>query len=267
MPVQMLFYAQVAPVNPQRHRDLSVKAGDTYAFAAAVNSVPLLTVEFARAALEYPIVFAGGPGEMLPVAVLGLRSDRNLYLAADGRWDAQYIPAFVRRYPFVFSTADGGGTFTLCVDEDFAGCNREGRGERLFDALGERTQYLQGVLGFATEYQAQFQRTRAFCESLQGLGLLEPMQATFHLASGTRPALSGFHGVNRERLRGLEGEKLLDLARGDDLELIHAHLHSLHNFQALARRAGDQVEGDGHYGAANGGNAGGQHGNGADNAG
>lgn len=262
MTTQLLFYRNATPVNDGRHRDLSVKAGDSYAFAAAVNAVPIMTAEILRAALDYPVVFAGEGASIIPVAVLGTTAGHNLFVDAAGAWDRAYIPAFVRRYPFVFATSEHEGTLTLCIDEDFAGCNREGRGERLFDALGERTQYLQGVLGFATEYQAQFQRTRAFCERVQGLGLLEPMHAQFRLASGARPALTGFLGVNRERLRALDQDKLLELARGDDLELIHAHLHSLHNFQVLAQRTGDevQVEGGGRNGTGKGGNGTGEPG-------
>lgn len=58
------------------------------------------------------------------------------------------MPAFLRRYPFVFSSNDDASTFTLCIDEEFDGLNQDGRGERLFDSEGERTQYLQNVLGF-----------------------------------------------------------------------------------------------------------------------
>lgn len=242
MSVQLLFYNQAVPVNSDRHRDLFVKTGNTYAFAAHVNAVPLMAVEFRAAALEYPIVFAGDGDVLLPVAVLGTVRDRNDFISADGHWLGRYVPAYVRRYPFVFASGDDGKTFTLCIDEGFAGCNREGRGERLFDADGERTQYLNGVLGFVSEYQGQFLRTRAIAERLRTLNLLEPMTAQFRLPAGGTGSLTGFQGVNRERLKALAPEQLAELARSDELELIYLHLASLHCFGALAERAGAAPE-------------------------
>ena len=35
--------------------------------------------------------------------ILGGEKDQNLYLDDAGKWTARYIPAFVRRYPFVFA--------------------------------------------------------------------------------------------------------------------------------------------------------------------
>lgn len=238
MTTQLLFYAQALPVSSERHRDLFVKAGNQYGFAANVNAVPLMGVEFRAAALEYPIVFAGEGEALSPVAVLGIARDRNACIDAHGHWQGRYIPAFVRRYPFVFASSDDGKTFTLCIDEDFAGCNREGRGERLFDADGERTAYLRNVLGFVTEYQAQFQRTRAFAGRLRDLGLLEPMTAQFRLPSGEPGSLTGFQAVNRERLKALDPTVLAALAQSDELELIYLQLQSMQCFGNLAERAG-----------------------------
>jgi hypothetical protein len=41
-----------------------------------------------------------------PIAILGLKTDQNSYLDSEGRWKARYLPAFVRRYPFVFSQSN-----------------------------------------------------------------------------------------------------------------------------------------------------------------
>lgn len=240
MSTQLLFYSNAVPVNSQRHGDLSVKTGGDFDFARTVNSVPLTTVEFRRAAGEYAVVFAGEGEAIMPVAILGAEAERNAFVKEDGAWDGEYVPAFVRRYPFVFSSNDDASTFTLCVDEGFAGCNREGRGERLFDADGNRTQYLETVLNFVKEYQAQFQRTRAFCARLAELGLLEPMQANFTLPDGTKRNLTGFTAVNRTKLKELDDAELARMVRGDELELIHLHLYSMNNFSRMLGRIGGQ---------------------------
>ncbi|MDR7039915.1 MULTISPECIES: SapC family protein [Methylobacterium] len=241
MSKQLLIYERAVPVTRQRHGSWSVKAGSSFDFARAVNSVPLMVAEFGNASAEYTIVFGGAADEVIPVALLGIRDNENLYVNDSGAWAGNYVPAFLRRYPFVFSSDnanDPDATFTLCVDEEFAGCNDEGRGERLFDADGERTQYLQNVLGFLQAYQVQFQRTKVFVKRLQDLDLLEPMQAQFTLRTGQRSTLSGFSVVNRERLKALSADALAELMQADELELIYQHLGSLRNLTPIADRIG-----------------------------
>lgn len=242
MAKQLLIYERATPLSRQRHVDWSVKMSADYGFARQVNSVPLMVAEFAFSAPEYAIVFGGQPGEIIPVVLLGVRDNENVHVAEDGSWTGKYVPAFVRRYPFVFSSTDSGENFTLCIDEDYAGFNQENRGERLFDADGEQTQYLQNVLGFLQAYQVQFQRTQAFTKRLEELGLLEAMQAQFTLRSGQRMTLSGFMTVNRERLKALAPEKLAELMQADELELIYLHLQSLRNFTPTAERVGGAAE-------------------------
>lgn len=243
MPTQLLIYERAVPVSPGRHKDLSIKTGNNFNFARKVNSVPLMVAELANAAAEYAVVFAGQGDSVIPVVLLGVRDDENLYVGPDGAWQGRYVPAFLRRYPFVFSSSDDGQNFTLCVDEDFEGANRDGRGERLFDNDGERTQYLAGVLGFLQAYQVQFQRTQAFTKRLAELGILEAMQARFTLKSGASMTLGGFLAVSRDKLKALSGEQLAALAAADELELIYTHLQSLSHLTATAERIGAGAEG------------------------
>jgi len=242
---QLLFYERVTPISQQRHGDLCVGGGaQRYEFARRVNSVPLTAIEIPAAARDYTIVFAGDADAVVPVVILGIEGNDNLYLTEDGGWDVRYVPAFVRRYPFVFASSDDGGTFTLCIDESWDGCNREGVGERLFDAEGERTSYLEGVLKFLQDYQNHFRRTQAYCSRLKELSLLEPMQAELTLGGGEKRSLTGFMAVNREKLKGLSGEQLSELAKTDELELTYVHLQSMNNFSNMLERVTQRRSGE-----------------------
>lgn len=236
MATQLLIYETAVPITLARHAQWSVEAGDNYAFSRHINSVPLMAAEFARAQAEYPLIFAGSEEAVTPAVILGMRGGENLYLDGQHQWAAKYVPAFVRRYPFVFSASADGATFTLCVDEAFAGCNQEGRGERLFDDAGKPTPYVQSVLRFLQGYQAEFARTQAFCRKLQALGLFEPMQAQVSLASGQILSLTGFMSVSREKLHALPAETLAELAKSGELELIYLHLNSMQHFEGLRER-------------------------------
>ncbi len=231
MTAQLLIYRDAVPVSRDRHADCFIESDAHYAFSSAVNSVPLMAVEFPLAAAEYPVVFGGSETEPVPVAVLGIRGDENLFLGEDGTWTGKYVPAFIRRYPFVFSTNDD--RLVLCIDEAFPGLNRDGRGARLFNADGTVSAYVEGILTFLQDYQAQFAATRRFCDQVKQLGLLEPMQAEVKMTGGETVSLSGFSSVNREKLKALPAETLSALAKSDELELLYLHMHSIRHFDVL----------------------------------
>ena len=236
MTTQQLIYETAVPVSSGRHGKCSVEVGTSQGFARKLNSVPLMAVEFPQASVEYAIVFADAGEKIVPVAILGARQNENLYLDGADAWKAKYVPAFVRRYPFVFSSNDNDQTFTLCVDEAYPGLNYLGRGAALFTPEGKPTPYVDEVLKFLQEYRVQFIRTEAFCAKLKELDIFEPMQAEFTLGSGEKIALSGFKAVDRKKLKALSGEQLTALLQTDELELIYLHLQSMRNFSEVKDR-------------------------------
>jgi hypothetical protein len=242
MTKQLLFYSSATPVSLKRHKGWAVEPRNDFGFAATTNSVPLMAIEFMKIAGEYSIVFAGDGDRIMPAAILGLQNDSNLYVDDDGKWEASYIPAFVRRYPFVFSSGDDGKTFTLCIDEDYDGVNDAGDGNLLFDEKGERTKYLEGVLDFLKEYQTEYNRTQLLCNKLIELQLLEPMQAQIKLTGGQQLSLTGFQAVSRDKLNSLDDDKLADLARSGALELIYVHLYSMKNFSQMMERLAQAID-------------------------
>src|SRR5690606_23806240 len=97
------FFKNVVPLNRDRHRRLKLRMDGRATFAAGTHFVPLAAVELYEAARDYPIVFTGSE-DASPVAILGLRAGENLFIDANGRWaNGTYVPAFVRRYPFILS--------------------------------------------------------------------------------------------------------------------------------------------------------------------
>lgn len=243
----LLIYGRVTPIRVDDHKDVSVQAGATYGFARHLNSAPVLAAEIPVAARHFAVVFAGTAERVLPAVVLGVRSEDNAFVDTAGRWTGGYVPAFLRRYPFVF--AEGADdTLTLCIDEDFEGLRRDGRGERLFDAEGVRTRYLDGMVQFAADFQRQFEVTRAFCARLVSLGLLEPAHARFTLPGGAAAAITGFFAISREKLKAIPPDTLQAMFSSDELELCFIHLASLENVSgvvaAMAARDREAAQAD-----------------------
>jgi hypothetical protein len=236
MPKQLLIYESAVPMSAARHGKVSLETSENYSFSAGVNAVPLMAAEFVRAATEYAIVFTAAGDEILPAAVLGVRQDQNVFLSSDSKWQANYIPAFIRRYPFVFSPSRDPKKVILCIDESHPGLNKGGRGQRLFRDDGKPSAFTTKIMKFLEDYQVHFERTRLFGKRLKDLNLLEPMQARVTTPKGEKLTVGGFMAVPRKKLRALDGVALASLAKTDELELLFLHLYSLRNFHQVKDR-------------------------------
>jgi SapC len=231
-----VYYEKPVALDREKHRKLKVRATGSFGFAGKANSLYLAGVEFNEACKEFAIVFTRvGSGRTVPVAMLGLRSRENLFVDAQGKWDASYIPAFVRRYPFVLAELPGRAEMAVCVDEAFTGLNPS-EGEALFDGKGQDTPFLQNALDFLRRYQAEYLRTEAFCQRLEQAGLLMEMNAKADLVDGRSFTINGLLIVDEKKLLALPDTTALSLFRSGELHLISMHLVSLSNMQKLVDR-------------------------------
>ena len=234
----LLFYDKPIPLNSKTHVNLKIKPSDDgLKFSAKTNSVLLAGVEFPEACKHFPIVFAKVSGErVLPVALLGFRDLENLFVDAAGRWKGEYVPAYIRRYPFVLAQGDASGNMAVCIDESFPGFGAD-EGQSLFDANGESTDYMKGVTAFLQDYQQQLARTDVFLKTLQEFDLLTDVAANVNLAGGESYSMAGLRMVDERKLLALPDAKVMRLFRSGELAWIYSHLFSLGNFSRLLGKA------------------------------
>jgi hypothetical protein len=245
----LLFYQKPIPLNKKEHQTKKIKSqANNFKFASKTNSVILAGVEFSEAAKEYPIVFAQAGESAVPVALLGLRNEENLFINEDGSWDAKYIPAFVRRYPFVLADTGESGQRVVCIDEGYAGFN-DSEGEPLFEG-DEPAPMLKQALEFLEEYQKQYVRTEAFVRRLKENDLLMALNAKIDLVDGQQFGLTGLLAVDERKLLQLADDKALELFRSGELSWIYCHLMSLGSMaRMLDRMAGRKVDDGGSDGS------------------
>ncbi|UCV14050.1 SapC family protein [Quatrionicoccus australiensis] len=231
----LMFYQAPAPLNAAVSLRMRVRPlnGD-YRFAAVTNSVPLAAVEFFDVAREWPIVFTDDE-KPYPAMLTGVRNQENLLVGDDGSWQGRYVPAFIRRYPFVLGERPDSKDFDVYIDEGYEGINSED-GERLFNDDGSHTPLLKLALEFLSQFQGEVERTTRFVERLNELDLLVPRRLEVSRPGQTPRVLQGFRVVDEARLQALDDAALLTLARSGQLAWIYAHLMSLSNVGALAER-------------------------------
>ncbi|MBC5767907.1 SapC family protein [Ramlibacter albus] len=227
-----MYYEKPVLLDRDKHRKRRVKQSNSFVFAKKANSLYVAGVEFNEACKEYAIVFTrGGNGKIVPVVMLGLRARENLFVDDEDRWTGKYIPAFVRRYPFVLAELPG-QAMGVCIDEAFAGLNDK-EGEALFDGKGNNTPFLQNALDFLQQYQREYLRTEVFCQRLEQSGLLMEMNAKADLTDGRSFTVSSLMVVDEKKLIELPDAAALSFFRSGELHLISMHLTSLSNMRVL----------------------------------
>jgi hypothetical protein len=229
------FYRDPCVFDAALHGRLRLKPSGRLDFAARTNSIVLGANELYLAQAHYPIVFTIGAA-ISAVAVVGLQEARNLFLDADGTWQANsYVPAYVRRYPFVLVQHTDRDELTLAFDRA-ADTISEADGEPLV-ADGKPSLVVQRALDFCVAFQQQVEGARQFAAALVERKLLVENRAQVNLPSGMATALSGFQIVDETRFTMLADDVILDWQRRGWLGLVYAHLMSMHRWEALARLA------------------------------
>ena len=191
----------------------------------------VLGEEFGAVARDYPIAFVQvGPKQTFPVALLGLRAGENLFVN-ERRWErGRYVPAFVRRYPFVLT--DRGD---VCFDEGAANLSLL-EGERLFDPEGAATPALAATMAFLSAFQKGVAATQAFTDRLRKLDLLAPWPVRVASPQGDWLELAALEVVDAGRLAHLNERALLGLFESGELAWIQAHRRSLAALDGLTAR-------------------------------
>jgi hypothetical protein len=238
---EVLLYNRPEPLNPESHGKLGLKRVDApFAFAARTHLIPLTVTEFQPAGLSYPVIFVGP--EHTPVAVMGLRDDQNLFLSATGPSDPEaYVPAYVRRYPFVFANDAQNGRMILCIDRGSPLLDENGGDLPLFEG-SEPTEFTKGAMEFCREFEGERQRTEEFVKLLKDLDLFEVKQATFTPrnpdgSAGEAQVIAEYFAVSEEKLNKLPKDKLYELQQNGALQQVYAHVMSLLGWERLVARA------------------------------
>ena len=226
-------FEQVVPVNKARHGNKKVKLGGDFRFASKYHVAYVTVHEFARAASTYPVLFLEDQAndDFKPVVLTGLDAGENLFVNEQGQWDASYIPAIIRRYPFALSKAQDEDSYLVCVDEASEMLN-DTEGTALFDEQGEPTQAIENVKRYLSELQQMDQVTHEFTQFLVQNNLLTPLNMRVSAANQVRN-ITGCYVINEERLNHFSDQKFLEVRQKGYLPAIYAHLISLAQIERL----------------------------------
>lgn len=226
-----MFYTSPRPLDRVRDGKMKLNRPTNFKFAAKTNAIPLLVDEFPLAAAYYPIVFADGPLPV-PAAVVGLKNDSNLFVNGKNEWvGGAYLPAYVRRYPFILMDDPDNKQFVLCID-DASDLLKETGEFPLFEGE-EPSAFTKSAMEFCAALRQQGDATDEFVKALKEYDLLMPNNAEIEGQDGNRLQLSGFLIIDPKKFDALPDSIILQWRKKGWLGLIYAQLLSSHRWQNL----------------------------------
>ncbi len=233
----VLFYSNPEPLSKEAHSKIGLRRLDKpFGFASKTHVVPVTVTEFPVAAISYPIIFAGD--KFQPIAVMGINAEQNLFVGEDGAFEiGAYIPAYIRRYPFVLANDSINQQMVVCIDRD-AKMLGELPDLAFFDEKGEATEYTKGCIQFCNDFETEARRTEAFVALLRENDLFDTRKAFYTPqnpdgSSGEQQTIAEYFAVSEDKLKALPDAKIRELMENGALAQIYAHLTSLAGWDRL----------------------------------
>ncbi|WP_321417647.1 SapC family protein [uncultured Desulfobacter sp.] len=234
-------FTKLVPLNSSQHKKMKIRNIQGFGFASKFHVASVMVHEFVRAAAIYPIVFIEDKTQDVfrPVALLGLKAGENLFVDTDNKWAASYVPAIIRRYPFVLAKNKEEEKFAICFDEDSEMIN-ENDGVPLFNEDGSPAEVIENVKRYLTELQQMEAITLDFCQFMAQNNAFAPMNMRVRKADNVQ-AIGGCYVINEERLNNLSDERFLELRKKRYLPAVYSHLTSLAQIERLMQLAGEAL--------------------------
>lgn len=240
--------ANVQPVTFARHGNKRWQRFSDHTFAAHSTIAPLMLPEVRSAANAFPLAFLKYENNLVPVAILGLDAETNVFVDGAGRWLASYTPAALRVWPFSIATSAKRETL-LCIDEDSNLVTDGPDGEAFFNNDGSPSAALDGVLRFIAHFTQEREPSIAACAALQVADVLEPWNVVVRTA--TREwSMEGFLRINESALQKISDKALAALHKAGALSLAYAQLQSMAHLTQLGLMAELRRPGQGEDGMA-----------------
>lgn len=235
---KVLMYDDPRPLRYDTHGKLGVTMQEgAFDFLKNIHYVPLTANEFGVAASHYPIIFAG-PDHM-PLAVMGMRQGDNLFVDENNQFKQDaYVPAYVRRYPFVLAASQEGtgDRMLVCVDHACSAI-KENPDQAFFKDENEPSAYTQQAIEFLQQYESQRKGTEQMMSRLAELDLFYTRDVTYRPQMRGRPGaeqkVTEHVALDEKKLTQLDEKTLKELMESGIIGAAYAHLLSMFRWDQL----------------------------------
>lgn len=236
---KMFLYEKPELLNAEEHGSMGfTPAEKPFDFVKAVRAIPLTMVEIGTAQRHYPIIFSSLK-DPVPLAVVGILEDVNLFVDEKGEWDPMcYVPTYLRCYPFTFAV-EKSGQLAVVVDRDAQSVTESPQFP--FFVNGEISEHTDALMQLCAQYEQERRRTQEFCKKLVELDLLVMLSA-MHTPDGSdgQQSMADYAGIDAQKLNDLPKDVIYDMHQAGFLSASYLHLYSLENWRHLMARRVEQ---------------------------
>ncbi len=233
---KMFLFESPELMNNEQHGNLGITPPTKrYEFCAKVRAIPITVSEIPAAMKDYPVVFMSEE-QPIPLAIVGMIDDVNLFVDESGEWEEnRYVPGYVRRYPFGLASESSGERMAVVIDTSFDGLKPGGE-VPLFEN-GEPTESTQAAIDFCKTFEKDRVLTEEFGRRLRSFDLIQNQTAQYTSQNTGQPqAFARYFGIDEEKLGNLTDEQFLELRKTGMLPIIHALVMSLGNWRVILQR-------------------------------
>lgn len=227
-----MFYKSATLLNSDAYGDLHLKPLQDCAFAKQASSIVIAAGEFSQAAMNYPIVFSRAADGIIAHVVTGHTAGQNLFVDENNKWRQNvYIPAYIRRYPFLLLESEDKETLSLLIDLE-SGLFSKDEGEKLYED-GKATETAERALQFCATFHRELLKSAPLYKQIDDCGLFVERSADVTLPDSRQAKITGFSVVDEKILNELDDKKFLELRKSGALTLIYCHLWSMRAWNNL----------------------------------
>ena len=227
---------ELLPLNKSDHKNLKIRAKSNFQFAAQDNLCPIVLLEVINVLKQAPIVFLKGEKDTLSIFMLqSFYPNSNFFVDEKGGWKTNYIPSFYRIKPFSLVNSGSQDQRVLCFEKDSPHiCTEEEiDGSKVFDDEGEPSEYLRKIIEFTKIYEQNKISTAKATEEINKCGILEEYKLKVKV-NDKEQNVKGLWKINEQKFLALDKDHLHNLLGSNALQLIYAHLFSIHSLVDLA---------------------------------
>ena len=231
----MFLYKKPELLNAEEHGTMGfTPAEKPFEFVKGVRAIPLTMTEIGSAQRHYPVIFSSLK-DPVPLAVVGILDDVNLFVDEDGNWDPMcYVPTYLRCYPFTFAF-EKSGQLAVVVDRDAHSVSETPQFP--FFVNGEISEHTDALMQLCVQYDRERRRTQEFCKKLVELDLLVMLSAMYKPEDGgEQKSMADYVGIDAQKLQDLPSDVIHEMHQVGFLSASYLHLYSLENWRHLMAR-------------------------------
>jgi len=224
-------YKSVKILDPEAHGFYRYTPATDFYYAKTLTLIPITFSEIKFVCCDYPVIVI--IQEQKPQLMLLCGITKNNAINEQGVWLGDYIPAFLRRYPFTLVEESSSDVLHIGFDLE-SGLFSSPEGQPLFDAQGAPSNILEETKKLLSVFQHESSITQNILLQMHKKEILSATEFSVQSEEEGKPKkIGGFFTIDKKKLFESEDGFLLEAVRNGWMEMIELQHLSLKNVRKL----------------------------------